>query len=130
MAPMPTNSGHCEKARAANWAPRLAKPCRGSLDSVTGMPRRVEAASSSTRLCHSACWRTGMTPARLKCVMSRSEMKTVAASWARAPAWPSVTEPSGPGRRIEWKSWPAFSSTRIRPRRSSTLSSTGRDGSS
>ncbi len=54
VAPRPIGSGQCEKPPADQLAPSASKLWRGSDEIVTGMPRRVPAATSWSRLCHSA----------------------------------------------------------------------------
>lgn len=55
IAALPSVSGHWEKVPAAAAVPALSvKWCRGSVESVTGSPSRVLAASHSSPLCHSA----------------------------------------------------------------------------
>ena len=82
IAPRPSVSGHCENGPASIAAPGFSlKEWRGSVESVTGMPRRVPAASSCRRLCHSAI-RVALeaAPKTLKWVMSQpSTMSLVGA---------------------------------------------------
>ena len=51
LGPLRERSGH-DRGAGLSW-----NECRGSVETVTGMPRRVVAASSCRRLCHSAIWR-------------------------------------------------------------------------
>ncbi len=55
IAPKPIGSGHCENEPADQLVAGFSSnPWRGSEEIVTGMPSRVPAAISWSRLCHSA----------------------------------------------------------------------------
>ena len=100
---------------------------RGSVESVTGMPRRVDAASRCSALCHAAISRPlGAAPSRLKCDMSLPSTKS------RADGVPKIGLASSrsPMAIIVWKRSPAFSWTVISARSSSMRSETGRLASS
>jgi hypothetical protein len=111
-------------------APGLSlNECRGSVESVTGMPRRVLAATSWTRLCHSAISAAELAaPNTLKCVMCRSRIISALSAIPNSGFGPATVPPS-PMVIIVWKNSPAFSSSVIWPRRFSTRSSSGRPAS-
>ena len=108
----PCVSGHCENGPAMIAAPGLSlNECRGSVDSVTGMPRRVDAASRCSALCHAAISRpVGRRPSRLKCVICLPSTNS------RAEGEPKIGFASSrsPIAIIVWKNRPAFSSMRHR----------------
>ena len=57
-AASPRGSGHCENAVAVNETPAFSmKACRGSVETVTGMPCGVRSASSWRALCQRAAMR-------------------------------------------------------------------------
>ncbi len=131
VAARPSASGHCENGPASIAAPGFSvNEWRGSVEIVTGMPRRVDAASSCSLLCQRAIApAVGATPSRLKCVMPFST------TYSRFDGSPntgsaSASSPSSPMVIIVWKKSPAFSSTVIAASSSSTRSSTGRFASS
>ncbi len=130
MAASPMVSGHCENGPAIIAASGLSlNECRGSVEKVTGMPRRVLAATSCTRLCHSAISAAVLAaPNTLKCVMWRSRIISVLSAMPNAGSGPATVPPS-PIVIIVWKKRPAFSSSVICPSRFSTRSSMGRPGS-
>ena len=126
IAASPSVSGHCENAPASIAAPGLSlNECLGSVEIVTGMPRRVDAASRCSSFCHRAIHRPlGVSPNRLKWVMCRP---TTASSVDGSPntGCGPASPPSSPIVIIDWKQSPAFSSSVISARSRSTRVSTG-----
>ena len=109
VAARPSASGHCEKGPESIAAPGFSvKECRGSVEIVTGMPRRVDAASSCRRLCQRAITpAVGAAPSRLKCVMWRALMYSSVDGSPKVGS-ASLNAPSGPMAIIVWKKSPTF----------------------
>lgn len=130
MAARPSVSGHVENAPVSMPASGLSLyEWRGSVEIVTGMPGRVPAASSCSRLCHSAIARgVGAACRMLKWFMSRPV--TYSAFDGRPnPGSASASSPSAPIVIMVWKQSPAFSSRVIWASRISTRSATGSSAS-
>ena len=130
VAARPIDSGQLENGPAIIPASGLSlNEWRGSVEMVTGMPRRVDAASSWRALCHCAMSSAvGAEPSTLKCVMPAP---ITYSSFDGRPniGSPGASPPSWLMEIMVWKNRPAFSSRVIWPRRFSTRSSTGREAS-
>ncbi len=128
VAPSPIGSGQAEKPPAAAEAAGLSiTPWRGSVETVTGMPSRVPAAISWTRLCHSAILR-GVTGPKVRMLKWFSRPSRISDSVDGIIASPGGRVPSGLTPAIVWNISPAFSARVIRPSRSVTRSSVGSSG--
>ncbi len=129
-AASPIGSGHCEKAVAVNETPAFSmNACRGSVETVTGMPCGVRSASAWSALCQRAAIRGSSSPWTLKCVRCLSRTTVLVADLLIAPG-ASSTDPSAPASMTVWNIRPTFSSRERRPRRSSTRASGASRGSS
>ena len=101
-AASPSGSGHSENGPAAIDVPALSvNACRGSVDSVTGIPHRVSSAASRCRaLCHSAVAPAPGAPgprklSRLKWLIERSATRSLVDACDGAAAGSSTRDPSG-----------------------------------
>ncbi len=129
-AARPSGSGHWENALAANDVPAFSmNACRGSVETVTGMPWGDCSATDWSALCHRAALRASSRACTLKWVRCLRSTTSEVADLLIAPG-DSSTVPSGPASMTVWNISPTFSSRESRGSRSATRSSTARRGSS
>ena len=101
-AARPSGSGHCENAFAEKETPAFSrKACRGSVETVTGMPCGVRSASACRALCQRAAIRGSSSPCTLKWVRCLSSTTTLVGDLLIAPAV-STTVPSAPASMTVW----------------------------
>ena len=101
-AASPSGSGHWEKAPAEKETPTFSmNACRGSVDTVTGMPCGVRSASACRALLHRAAIRGSSSAWTLKWLRCFSSTTVLVGDLLMAPGC-SSTVPSEPASMTVW----------------------------